>query len=93
MNECEVEAEFAHEFIRHGAGFAYPPIIAGGGNSCVLHYTQNNRPLRKGELLLLDVAARYANYNSDVTRTIPVGGRFSRRRDRSTMLFFVFCVQ
>ncbi len=80
MNECEVEAEFAHEFIRHGAGFAYPPIIAGGGNSCVLHYTQNNRPLRKGELLLLDVAARYANYNSDVTRTIPVGGRFSRRQ-------------
>ncbi len=80
MNEGEVEAEFAHEFIRNGAGFAYPPIIAGGANSCVLHYTQNNRPLRKGELLLLDVAARYANYNSDVTRTIPVGGRFSRRQ-------------
>ena len=80
MNECEVEAEFAHEFIRHGARFAYPPIIAGGANSCVLHYTQNNRPLRNGDLLLLDVAARYANYNSDVTRTVPVGGRFTRRQ-------------
>ena len=82
INECEVEAEFAHEFIRNGARFAYPPIVAGGANSCVLHYTENNRPLRNGDLLLLDVAARSANYNSDVTRTIPVGGRFTRRQAR-----------
>ena len=82
MNECEVEAEFAHEFIRNGARFAYPPIIAGGANSCVLHYVQNNQPLRKGDVLLLDVAAKYANYNSDVTRTIPVSGKFTRRQRR-----------
>jgi Xaa-Pro aminopeptidase len=82
MNECEVEAEFAHEFIRNGARFAYPPIIAGGVNSCVLHYVQNNQPLHKGDVLLLDVAAKYAHYNSDVTRTIPVSGKFTRRQRR-----------
>jgi Xaa-Pro aminopeptidase len=80
VTETEVEAEFAHEFIRRGGGFAYPPIIAGGPNACVLHYLANDQPCRRGELLLLDVAASYANYNSDLTRTIPVGGRFSRRQ-------------
>jgi Xaa-Pro aminopeptidase len=80
MNECEVEAEFAHEFIRNRGRFAYTPIIAGGANACVLHYLQNDRPLRKGDVLLLDVGASYANYNSDLTRTIPVGGAFSRRQ-------------
>ena len=72
----EVEAEFAHEFIRRGGQFAYEPIIAAGTNACVLHYLQNDQPCREGELLLLDVAASYANYNSDLTRTIPVGGKF-----------------
>jgi len=80
LNECDIEAEFAHEFIRNRAKFAYNPIIAGGANSCVLHYNQNDRPLRKGQLLLIDVGASYANYNADLTRTIPVGGRFTRRQ-------------
>ncbi len=79
VTETEVEAEFAHEFIRRGGKFAYWPIIASGKNACVLHYTQNDQPCRKGDLLLLDVAASYANYNSDLTRTIPVSGRFSSR--------------
>ena len=80
VNEMEIEAAFAYEFIRRGARFAYNPIIASGKNSCVLHYIANDQPCRKGELLLLDVAANYANYNADMTRTIPVGGRFSRRQ-------------
>jgi Xaa-Pro aminopeptidase len=80
VNECEVEAEFAHEFVRRRGAFAYPPIIAAGANGCVLHYLQNDQPCHSGDLLLLDVAASYANYNSDLTRTIPVNGRFTRRQ-------------
>jgi Xaa-Pro aminopeptidase len=80
VNEMHIEAEFAHEFIRRGGQFAYSPIIASGANSCVLHYVQNDRICRKGEVLLLDVAASYANYNADLTRTIPVSGRFTRRQ-------------
>ena len=80
VNEMEVEAEFSHEFIRRGGRFAYNPIIASGVNACALHYLDNDQPCRKGELLLLDVAASYANYNADLTRTIPVSGRFSRRQ-------------
>lgn len=80
VNEMEVEAEFAHEFIRNGAGFAYNPIIASGKNACILHYVENQLPCRNGDLLLLDVAANYANYNADLTRTIPVNGKFTRRQ-------------
>ncbi len=80
VNEAEVEAEFAHEFIRRRGDFAYGPIIASGGNSCVLHYVENSKDCRAGEVLLLDVAASYANYNSDLTRTLPVSGKFSRRQ-------------
>jgi Xaa-Pro aminopeptidase len=80
VNECEIEAEFAYEFIRNRARFAYLPIIASGRNACVLHYIANDQPCRKGDLLLLDVAASYANYNADLTRTIPVSGKFSRRQ-------------
>jgi Xaa-Pro aminopeptidase len=80
VTETEIEAEFAHEFIRNRAKFAYLPIIASGPNACVLHYIENAAPCRAGELLLLDVAASYANYNSDLTRTIPVSGKFSRRQ-------------
>jgi Xaa-Pro aminopeptidase len=80
VNEAEVEAEFAHEFIRHQGQFAYPPIIAGGANNNILHYGQNDQPCKKGDLLLLDVAAGLGNYMSDLTRTIPVSGRFSRRQ-------------
>lgn len=80
MYEHEVEAEFAHEFIRNRCKFAYNPIIAGGANSCILHYNENDRPLVEGELLLLDVGASYANYNADLTRTVPVSGRFNPRQ-------------
>jgi Xaa-Pro aminopeptidase len=80
VSETEVEAEFAHEFIRQGGRFAYLPIIATGGNACCLHYVANSCECRKGELLLLDVAASHANYNADMTRTIPVSGRFTRRQ-------------
>jgi Xaa-Pro aminopeptidase len=80
VNEMEVEAEFAHEFLRQGGQFAYSPIIASGKNACALHYCENSATCRKRELLLLDVAASYANYNADLTRTIPVSGRFSRRQ-------------
>ena len=82
VTETQVEAEFAHEFIRSGGGFAYWPIIASGKNACVLHYTQNDQTCRSGDLLLLDVAACYANYNADLTRTIPVNGRFTPRQRR-----------
>ena len=80
VNETEIEAEFAHEFIRRGGNFAYWPIIASGKNACVLHYIQNDQPCGEKDLLLLDVAASYANYNSDLTRTIPISGRFTKRQ-------------
>lgn len=80
VHEHEVEAEFAHEFIRQRGAFAYGPIIASGANACILHYNENDQPCRDGDLLLLDVAASYGNYNSDLTRTIPVNGRFTRRQ-------------
>jgi Xaa-Pro aminopeptidase len=80
VSETEVEAELAHEFIRGGGGFAYTPIIARGLNACALHYIANCDECRKGDLLLLDVAANYANYNSDMTRTIPVSGKFTPRQ-------------
>jgi Xaa-Pro aminopeptidase len=80
VNEAEVEAEFAHEFIRAKGQFAYPPIIAAGANNNILHYNQNDQPCKKGDLLLLDVAAGLGNYMSDLTRTIPVSGKFTRRQ-------------
>ncbi len=79
--EYEIEAEYAHEFLSNRSrGFAYTPIIAGGKNSCVLHYIENNQQLKDGDLLLMDVGAEYANYNSDMTRTIPVNGKFTPRQ-------------
>lgn len=79
--EYEVEAEFIHEFIKNRSnGFAYTPIIASGFNACVLHYIENNLVCRDGDMLLLDVGACYANYNADMTRTIPVNGRFTKRQ-------------
>lgn len=80
VREYEVEAEFAHEFLRNGGRFAYQPIIASGINACCLHYVANENVCQDGDLLLLDVGASYANYNSDMTRTIPVNGRFTRRQ-------------
>jgi Xaa-Pro aminopeptidase len=80
ITEYEIEAEWAKEFIRRRSKFAYTPIIASGTNACVLHYLQNDQTCRKGQLLLMDVGACYANYNADLTRTIPVSGKFSRRQ-------------
>jgi Xaa-Pro aminopeptidase len=79
--EYEIEAEYLHEFVRLGSrGFAYGPIIASGENNVILHYVENSRQCHAGDLLLLDVAAEYANYNADLTRTIPVSGRFTKRQ-------------
>jgi Xaa-Pro aminopeptidase len=79
--EFEIEAEFMHEFLRNRSkGFAYTPIIASGYSACVLHYIENNKECKDGDMLLLDVGAEYANYSSDMTRTIPVNGRFSDRQ-------------
>jgi Xaa-Pro aminopeptidase len=78
--ETDVEAEFAHEFIRNRARFAYEPIVATGINACCLHYQENVAPLKDGQLLLLDVGSAYANYASDMTRTIPVNGKFTKRQ-------------
>ena len=81
VTEYEIEAEFIHEFTRNRSeGFAYTPIIASGANACVLHYIDNALPCKEGDMLLLDVGASYANYNADMTRTIPVNGRFSPRQ-------------
>ena len=79
--EYEIEAELMHEFLRNRSkGFAYTPIIAAGNNANVLHYVLNNQQCKEGDLILLDVGAEYANYSSDMTRTIPVSGRFSKRQ-------------
>ncbi|GAB1856034.1 aminopeptidase P family protein [Flavobacteriaceae bacterium MHTCC 0001] len=79
--EYEIEAEFIHEFIRNRSkGFAYTPIVACGKNANVLHYIENNKTCNAGDLILMDVGAEYANYSSDMTRTIPVSGRFSDRQ-------------
>jgi Xaa-Pro aminopeptidase len=79
--EYEIEAELIHEFIRNRSkGFAYTPIIASGNNANVLHYIENNQICKAGELILLDVAAEYANYSSDLTRTIPVSGKYTDRQ-------------
>lgn len=79
--EYEIEAEITHEFLRNrSGGHAYTPIIASGKNACVLHYVSNNQPCKKGDLLLLDFGADYGNYAADLTRTIPVSGKFSPRQ-------------
>ena len=79
--EYEIEAEFIHEFlINRSKKFAYTPIIASGNNANILHYIENNKQCRDGELILMDVGAEYANYSSDMTRTIPVSGRYTQRQ-------------
>ncbi len=76
--EYQVEAELVHEFLRHGAqAVAYPSIVAGGPNACVLHYRDNNRQLQENELLLIDAGCEFHGYASDITRTFPAGGRFT----------------
>ncbi len=79
--EYEIEAEYAHEFLKNRSkGFAYTPIIGSGYNACILHYIENNQRCNDGDILLMDVGAEYANYSSDMTRTIPVNGRFTARQ-------------
>jgi Xaa-Pro aminopeptidase len=79
--EYEIEAELIHEFMRmRSQGFAYTPIVASGASACVLHYIENNRQCKDGDVILLDVGAEYANYASDLTRCIPVNGRFTDRQ-------------
>jgi Xaa-Pro aminopeptidase len=79
--EYEIEAELMHEFlINRSRGFAYSPIIASGFDSCVLHYVENNKACKDGDIILLDVAAEYANYASDLTRVVPVNGKFTQRQ-------------
>ena len=79
--EYEIEAEFMHEFLRRGSrGFAYTPIIGSGFNACVLHYIENDCECKEGDLILMDVGAEYGNYASDMTRCIPVSGRFTDRQ-------------
>lgn len=81
MMEYEVEAEYAYEFIKNGGTFAdYSPIIASGASACVLHYIENDKPCKDGDVLLMDVGASWANYNADMTRCIPVNGKFTKRQ-------------
>jgi Xaa-Pro aminopeptidase len=80
ISEFEVEAEFTHAFAAKGTGHAYQPIVASGKNACVLHYISNDKPCKDGDLLLLDVGAEYGNYCADMSRTIPVNGKFSSRQ-------------
>lgn len=79
--EYEIEAELIHEFIRNRSqGFAYGPIVASGKNACILHYVENNKQCADGDVILLDVAAEYANYASDLTRSVPVNGKYTKRQ-------------
>lgn len=79
--EYQIEAEYAHEFLSNRSrGFAYTPIVASGFNACVLHYIDNSAECKDGDLLLMDVGAEYGNYNGDMSRTIPVNGRFTPRQ-------------
>lgn len=77
--ELAVEGEILYEFTRHASRFAaYNSIVAGGANACILHYNENNQPLKDGDLLLIDAGAEFANYGGDISRTIPVNGKFSQ---------------
>jgi len=81
VGEWEIEAELLHEFVRRGSrGFAYSPIIGSGKNACILHYVANDRICKDGDLVLMDVAAEYAGWASDLTRTVPVNGKFTKRQ-------------
>jgi Xaa-Pro aminopeptidase len=77
MKEYELEAEFVHEFRRHGAECSYAPIVAAGANACILHYRANDAELVDGDLVLIDAGCELAMYASDITRTFPVNGRFT----------------
>lgn len=91
MVEYEIEAEILHEFRRHGLSAAYPSIVGGGGNACILHYIDNAQTLNDGDLLLIDAGCEYGLYASDVSRTFPVNGRFSR--DQAALYELVLAAQ
>jgi Xaa-Pro aminopeptidase len=77
-NEYQLEAELLYEFSRHGCrSVAYDPIVGGGANACILHYTENNQPLKRGDLVLIDAGGEFENYAADITRTFPINGHFS----------------
>ncbi|MGK7391880.1 MAG: aminopeptidase P N-terminal domain-containing protein [Candidatus Cyclobacteriaceae bacterium M2_1C_046] len=79
--EYEIEAEYIHQFIRsRSRGFGYTPIIASGRNACVLHYIDNSAQCKDGDILLMDVGAEYANYSADLSRSIPVNGKYTKRQ-------------
>ena len=81
VGEWEIEAELLHEFVRRGSrGFSYAPIIGSGKNACVLHYVENDKVCKDGEMILMDVAAEYAGWASDLTRTVPANGKFTKRQ-------------
>ena len=81
VTEYEIEAELMHEFLRNKSrGFAYTPIVASGPNACVLHYIENTQVCKDGDVILLDVGAEYANYSSDLSRSVPVNGKFTERQ-------------
>lgn len=81
VGEWEIEAEYLHEFVRQRSrGFAYPPIVGSGKNACILHYIENDSLCQDGELVLMDVGAEWAGWNADMTRTVPVNGRFTERQ-------------
>ncbi len=81
MYEYEIEAIWSYEFLRRGSrGFAYQPIVASGENSCVLHYLENDQTMKDGDIVLMDIGAEYGNYNADLTRVLPVNGRFTQRQ-------------
>lgn len=81
VGEWEIEAELLHEFVRRGSrGFAYSPIIGTGKNACVLHYVENDKVCKDGDMVLMDVAAEYVGWASDLTRTVPVNGKFTKRQ-------------
>ncbi|MEO0447893.1 MAG: aminopeptidase P family protein, partial [Verrucomicrobiota bacterium] len=96
VHEFEIEAEFLHEILRRRSrGFAYQPIIASGGNACALHYIDNHAACQDGDLVLMDLAAEYAGYKSDLTRTIPVNGKYTPRQRsiyESVLRVFRACV-
>ena len=75
--EYQLEAELLYQFNRNGAGWAYPSIVGGGANSCILHYTENNQPLKDGDMVLIDAGAEYGGYAADITRTFPVNGKYT----------------
>jgi Xaa-Pro aminopeptidase len=81
VGEWEVEAEYLHEFVRRGSrGFSYPPIVGSGKNACVLHYVENKDVCEDGDMLLMDVGAEWSYWAADMTRTVPVNGRFTGRQ-------------